>query len=240
MFKLIYGEFCLQLRTEKNYLFNSILSYLVNLIVLIGFITFAAANEDGTFFIDFSFFVMISSWFLLTVCVGSIVLDVENEIRLDQLRNTLHQKTLYATIMLCRIITRLIHVLLVYLLPVTWVLIAFGYLKNEFSISINFAIYYMSLTAVASVFLSYLFITLVLYLKRISAASGIFNYYLLFFSGLVFVDAANDEPIFLWLNSFVLRIGFSGMLLRSLLFLVTLGVAVYFSSRVISKKIRRL
>jgi len=198
-FALVYAEFYMSYCTAKKYLFNTILRFIGNVIVLSGFIFLGASINSYESHVDISFMIKILSWYFLTCTVGVSLREVENSIRMDNLRNIIHQKNSFVNIIFSKMLTVQLKVILLYLVPIIFIVYFFG-LGNNYDIKAITILLYFLLVILLTITLCYLFIYAVLHLKRISATQGIFNYYLLFFSGFVFVDSI-EESTFIRFNN---------------------------------------
>ena len=128
----------------------------------------------------------------------------------------------------------------VFILPLILFFKVIGY-TNIYNIKVIYGVIFLTIYLAITIFLSYFFLLLVLYLKRISAAYGIFTYYLLFFSGLVFSDSHFEKlKIFERLNKILFNGVNSYGLFKYACFISFLVFLIFLLRKLINKKIHFL
>lgn len=228
-----------KIQQNKNYFIDYFLSEATDIFFLLGiiFVEYNTNHNNNRIVLDKYFIFRIFMWFILTGVIGKIISEVEREIRMDYLRNILHHKCSFTDIFLSRVISTCIEIIPVVLIPVLLVLFVSDMNFTLFSFQ---TLLYFILILVITVFLSYLFLLVVLHVKRIMAAHGLFSNYLLFFSGLVFLDSKNKIGLFRRLNFFL----FNNINLLYLsiffIFIIILILGIVFLQKKISLKIHML
>lgn len=191
-----------KIQENKNYFLDYFLGEAIDIFFLLGIIFLEYNTNNKRIGSDQYFILRIFMWFILTGVIGNTISEIEREIRMDYLKNIIHHKCSFTDIFLSRIISTLIELIIVVLIPVLLVLFAAGMHIKLFSLQ---SLLYFILILSITVFLSYFFLLVILHIKRIMAAHGLFSNYLLFFSGLVFLESNNRIAFFRHLNYFLLN-----------------------------------
>lgn len=200
LLSLVKVDLIKKVQENKKYALDYFLSYATDVFFLLGLIFAQYSTNHNKFTSDKYLIFRIFMWFILTGVIGQIISEIEREIRMDYLINIIHQKCPFTAIFLSRVISTTIEIFIVVLIPVLLILLLAGINISLFSFQ---ALLYFILIFFITVFLSYLFLLVVLRVERIMAAHGLFSNYLLFFSGLVFMDASNKFAFGQRLNYFL-------------------------------------
>lgn len=237
LLSLIKIDLIKKLQENKKYAIDYFLNVITDIFFLLGIIFVKGYTKKNLIDTDEYFILKLFMWFILTGVIGQNIAEIEREIRMDYLKNLIHQRCSFIAIYLSRVFSTCIELLITVLFPTYLILFATGTRTTLISFQ---SFIYCLLIVVITAFLCFLFLLIVLHVKRIMAAHGLFSNYLLFFSGFVFLDGNTKLAFLSYINYFLLDNFNMLYVIKLSAYVTVLILGIVFLEKRISFKIHRL